>query len=243
MDEHVLQSDPSLQLSSLEGNFNYVPMLAENTLYQQHIVKTEDYDGYSVPQLMRYQQMAPYYVEYLAGNAIPNIQGEIPYDNSGIGCSFTPDGSFHSMDAHQKQGHEGLDNAAQNQPNMSASTSGVVTKSRKTYLRQKASDTDRRRRTRIAAALDALEDLLPRSKEGNKTNIVDDCIDYIKFLQLHLKELSQNRLGGIGHYLVYDNTASGPLQDKLAKLLEVNPSAAAKLLESRGLFMMPIAHN
>ncbi|XP_024980956.1 transcription factor bHLH69-like [Cynara cardunculus var. scolymus] len=200
--------------------------------------------------------MAPYYVEYLAGNAISDIQGELLYNNTGIGCSFTPVESFHSMDAHQKQGpDEGLDNAAQNQPNMSASTSGILTKSRKTYLRQKASDTDRRRRTRIAAALDALEDLLPESKEGNKTNIVDDCIDYIKCLQLHLKELSQNRLGGeptsnhlaylegYGHYLVHENTASGPLQDMMAKLLDGNPSAATKLLESRGLFMMPNAPN
>ncbi|KAI3506741.1 hypothetical protein L1887_21304 [Cichorium endivia] len=280
MDEHVFQNGSDLQLSSstLEGNLSYAPNLAENTLYQQHIAKSEEYDSYSVPQWIGYQQMAPYYVEYLVGNGISNMHGEIPHDSTGIGCNLTPDDSFLSMDAHQarhsrrqheeilmknfintqdhicyqKQGpDEGLYNAAQNQPNMSVSTSGI-NKSRKTYTRQKATDADRRRRTRIATALDALEDLLPQSKEGNKTNIVDDCIDYIKYLQLHMKELSRNRLvseptsnhltylEGYGHYLVDENTASGPLQEMVGKLLETKTSTASSLLESRGLFMKPI---
>ncbi|CAH1447428.1 unnamed protein product [Lactuca virosa] len=331
MDEHVVQNDCDLQLSSstLEGNFNYAPHLAESTLYQ-HITKAEDCDSYSAPQWIGYQQMPPYYVEYLVGNGISDMQGEIPHDTNGIGCSFTSEESFLSMEAHQvrqsrcqheeilannfrntqhqicyqKQGpEEGLDTAA---PNMSGITtsrrtymrqkatdadrrrrtriaasldaledllpqskekqgpeegldtaapnmSGITT-SRRTYMRQKATDADRRRRTRIAASLDALEDLLPQSKEGNKTNIVDDCIEYIKYLQLHMKELSQNRLvgeptsnhltylEGYGAYLVDEKTAtaSGPLQEMLGNLMETSPSAAIKLLESRGLYMMPI---
>lgn len=280
MDDHVLQNGSDLQLSSstLQENFNYAPQLAQNTLYQQqHIAKSEDHDhdSYSVPpQWLDSQQMAPYYVEYLVGNGISNMQEEILHDRTGIGCSFTPEGSFLTMDAHQvsnsRRQHEevlvnnfmntqdqicyqkqGADEGpAQHHPNMSASKSGI-TKSHKTYSRQKASDADRRRRTRIATALDALEDLLPQSKEGNKTNVVDDCIDYIKYLQLHMKELSQNRLvteptsnhltylEGYGYYLVDENSASGPLQDMLGKLLESNPSAAIKLLESKGLYIMP----
>nr|GEX34727.1 transcription factor bHLH69-like [Tanacetum cinerariifolium] len=103
-----------------------------------------------------------------------------------------------------------------------------------------------RRRTRVEAALDALENVLPLSREVNKENIVDDCEDYIKSLQLRLRELSQNRLRceptsnhlqyleGYGHYNVHENTATGPLDDILGKLLKENPTEATKLLESKG---------
>ncbi|KAI3805981.1 hypothetical protein L1987_21869 [Smallanthus sonchifolius] len=295
MDEHILQNNSDMQLpsSSVQGNCNYVPYLAEKTFSQQHLVKPEDYDNYSLPQWIGYQHLAPNYVDYLLGNEISNMQGGIPYESTGIGCSFTPKESFLSMDAHQaepnpyaklsRKQHDEVpvsnyketqhkicyqvpqksssinyqvpNEAVQHQPNMSASTSEIPTKSRKTYLRRKTSDSDRRRRTRIAAALDALDDLLPQSKEGNKTNVIDDCIDYIKYLQLQMRELSQNRLGGEptsnylmyleghGSYLVHENTASGPLQDMLGKLLDENPYEATKFLESRDLFMMPIAPN
>ncbi|KAI3760084.1 hypothetical protein L1987_50474 [Smallanthus sonchifolius] len=284
MDEHILQNNFDIQLPSsiVQGNCNYVPYLAEKTFSQQHLVKPEDYDNYSLPQWIGYQHLAPNYVDYLLGNEISNLQGGVPYESTGIGCSFTKE-SFPSMDAYQaepnpyaklsgkqhdeapvsnyketqhKISYQKVPNeAVQHQSNMSASTSEIPTKSRKTYLRRKASESDRRRRIRIAAALDALDDLLPQSKEGNKTNVIDDCIDYIKYLQLQMRELSQNRLGGeptsnylmylegYGSYLVHENTASGPLQDMLGKLLDENPYEATKFLESRDLFMMPIAPN
>ncbi|XP_076912977.1 transcription factor LRL2-like [Bidens hawaiensis] len=143
----------------------------------------------------------------------------------------------------------------QHQPNMSASTSEIPTESRKTRSRGNAYETDRRGRTRIATALDALNHLLPHSNERDKANVVDDCVDYIRYLQLHMRELSQNRLRGeptsddlvhlegIGTYVVNENTASGPLQDMLRKLLHENPSEARNLLASRDLFMLPIVHN
>nr|GEY18993.1 retrovirus-related Pol polyprotein from transposon TNT 1-94 [Tanacetum cinerariifolium] len=86
-----------------------------------------------------------------------------------------------------------------------------------------------RLKTRLRAALEALENVLPRSREVNKENIVDDCEDYIKYLQLHMK--------GYGHYNVHENTATGPLDDILGKLLKESPTEATKLLESKGLSM------
>ncbi|KAK1412546.1 hypothetical protein QVD17_33894 [Tagetes erecta] len=284
MDEHIFQHGSNLQLASsnVQGNYSYVSYVAENAFNQQHLVKQEDYDNYSLPQWSGYRHLAPNYVDYLLGNEISNMQGEIPYGSTGVECSFTPKESFLSMDARQSEPipyvrlsmmrhdevpvsnyketqhifYQQLPNeAVQHQPKMSASTSEIPTNSRKTYLRKKASESDRRRRTRIAAALDALESLLPQPKEGNKTNIVDDCIDYIKYLQLHMRELSQNRLGGeptsnclmyfegYGHYLVRENTATGPLQDMLVTLLNGNPLEATKFLESRDLFIRPISPN
>uniref|UniRef100_A0A251TJ31 Putative myc-type, basic helix-loop-helix (BHLH) domain-containing protein n=1 Tax=Helianthus annuus TaxID=4232 RepID=A0A251TJ31_HELAN len=253
MDGHIYQysSDSQLPPSDIQGTHGYVPYLAENTFSQQHLVKLEDHASYSLPQWTGYQHLAPNYVDYLLGN-----DKGIPYGSTEIGCSFPPKEYFLSMDAHQAELHpyQVPNEVVQHQPNMSASTSKIPTKSRKTCSRKKAYESDRRRRTRISAALDALGHLLPQSKEGSKANVIDDCIDYIKYLQLHMRELSQNRLReptsnyllyleGCGAYLVHENTATGPLQDMLGKLLDENPSEVTKLLESRDLFMMPTAPN
>lgn len=103
MDEHVIQNNSALHLSlsTLQGNSNYVPPLAENTFYQQHLVQPEDHDNYSLPEWIGYQHLAPYYAESLAGNGISYMQREIPYKNLGIGCSSTPEESFLSMNAQQ----------------------------------------------------------------------------------------------------------------------------------------------
>ncbi|GMJ09133.1 hypothetical protein HRI_004582500 [Hibiscus trionum] len=77
---------------------------------------------------------------------------------------------------------------------------------------------DRQRRIRIAEGIKALQELLPNSSERGRANALDDVIDYVKFLQLQIKELSLSRLGG--------EPSSNPL-------------GFFELLESRGLHMMP----
>ncbi|XP_076890506.1 uncharacterized protein LOC143541615 [Bidens hawaiensis] len=210
MDEHIFQYSSDLQLpsSNSQGNYNYLPYVAENTFSQDH-------DNYSLPQWIKHHNLDPNYVDYLLGSEISNMQREIPYGSTGIGCSFTPNASFVSVDAYQTEPnpyarlsmnqHDEVPvsnfkqtehkvcyqqvptEVIQHQPNMSASTSEVPTKSRKTRSRRNASEADRRRRTRIATALDALDRLLPHSNERDKANVVDDCVDYIRYLQLHMK--------------------------------------------------------
>ncbi|KAG5567597.1 hypothetical protein RHGRI_002965 [Rhododendron griersonianum] len=128
-----------------------------------------------------------------------------------------------------------------------------------------ATATDRARRMRITERHHALNKLLPRHKEGSKASQLDDITDYIKYLQLqikvcfhynvvayhHLKDLSRSRLGGepttdpfvflegYGHYILHEQMLNEPLEEMMGKLLEVNPSAASRLLESRGLVIMP----
>ena len=43
---------------------------------------------------------------------------------------------------------------------------------------------------------------------------------------------------GYGHYLLHEQM-NDPLEEMMGRLLEVNPSAATQLLESRGLVIMP----
>ncbi|XP_010326358.1 uncharacterized protein [Solanum lycopersicum] len=66
------------------------------------------------------------------------------------------------------------------------------------------------------------------------------------------RDLSRSRLGGeptsipfvflegCGHYIL-DEQQIEPLEDTMGKLLEVNPSLATQLLESKSLFVMPLA--
>ncbi|RDX84019.1 Transcription factor bHLH69, partial [Mucuna pruriens] len=118
--------------------------------------------------------------------------------------------------------------------------------------KQKARVTDRQRRQRIAENLKALHELLPNPAEGSQAYVLDDIIDYIKYLQLQIKEQSASRLQaestaiplvfheGYGHY-INQQMLNEPLEEIMGKLLEEHAAAAGQLLESKGLFLLPMA--
>lgn len=117
---------------------------------------------------------------------------------------------------------------------------------------KRKSDVGQSQRTKIAERLEAMCEFLPHLKELSKESAMDDIIEHIKHLKTQLKDLSQSSLGGEPcctplithqgcHYLLYDGLMNRPLEEMIGKLLEVNPFAATQLLESKGLFMMPIA--
>ncbi|KAJ0053890.1 hypothetical protein Pint_03361 [Pistacia integerrima] len=144
-------------------------------------------------------------------------------------------------------------NVSQLHPKVTVTPSFHQSKRRSSGSRQRASAVDRDRRVRIAERLRALQERLPNSVEGNQATVMEDTIDHIKFLQLQLKELSRSRLGGqstsspfvflegFGHYVLNGQMTNEPLEEMMGKLLEMNPSAASQLLESRGLYMMPMS--
>ncbi|TXG63608.1 hypothetical protein EZV62_010602 [Acer yangbiense] len=149
--------------------------------------------------------------------------------------------------------HEDNYNMSQLSPRVTVVPSFFLTKPRHSVSKQRAATTDRHRRMRIADRLVSLQELLPHSAEGSQAAILDDIIDHIKFLQLQLKELSQSRLGGqpssqpfiflegYGHYILGEQMTNEPLEEMMGKLLETNPAAATKLLESKGLYMRPVS--
>ncbi|CAI5487665.1 unnamed protein product [Closterium sp. Naga37s-1] len=70
---------------------------------------------------------------------------------------------------------------------------------------------ERLRRERIAERMRALQDLVPNSNRVDKASMLDDIIDYVKFLQLQVKVLNLNRL-------------TGPAADAVVTLLaDLNP--------------------
>ncbi|XP_038681832.1 bHLH transcription factor RHL1 isoform X2 [Tripterygium wilfordii] len=118
---------------------------------------------------------------------------------------------------------------------------------------QRATITDRLRRLRVAERLKALQDQLPHPAEGSQASVLTEIIDHIKYLQFKLKDLSRSKLGGeptyarfiflegYGHYVLHENMMNEPLEEMMGKLLEADRSMATLLLESRGLYVMPMA--
>ncbi|XP_044501486.1 transcription factor bHLH7-like isoform X2 [Mangifera indica] len=134
-------------------------------------------------------------------------------------------------------------NVSQLQPRVTKTSSFRQSKGRSSGSRQRASAVDRERRVRISERIRALQEQLPNSVEGSQATVMEDTIDYIKFLQLQLKELTRSRLGGqsASPPFVFLEMTNEPLEEMMGKLLEGNPSAASQLLESRGLYMMPMS--
>jgi hypothetical protein len=73
------------------------------------------------------------------------------------------------------------------------------------------------RRERIAERMKALQELVPNSNKTDKASMLDEIIDYLKFLQLQVKILSMSRLGGAG---AVASTASDPTAEVLTSFCQ-----------------------
>ncbi|CAN1328302.1 bHLH transcription factor RHL1 [Linum perenne] len=112
---------------------------------------------------------------------------------------------------------------------------------------------ERLRRERIAERMKSLQELVPNANKTDKASMLDEIIDYVKFLQLQVKVLSMSRLGGAAAVapLVADmssETAAGGTNDGLtmtehqvAKLMEEDMGSAMQYLQGKGLCLMPIS--
>ncbi|XP_077248052.1 transcription factor UNE12-like isoform X2 [Tasmannia lanceolata] len=123
---------------------------------------------------------------------------------------------------------------------------------------------ERLRRERIAERMKALQELVPSSNKTDRAAMLDEIVEYVKFLRLQVKVLSMSRLGGAG--AVARLVADIPLQSvegeaseggsnlhawekwstdgterQVAKLMEEDVGAAMQFLQSKALCMMPIS--
>ncbi|CAM0951381.1 unnamed protein product [Alopecurus aequalis] len=119
---------------------------------------------------------------------------------------------------------------------------------------------ERLRRERIAERMKALQELVPNANKADKASMLDEIIDYVKFLQLQVKVLSMSRLGGAAAVapLVADMYSEGRggaanggpaagsegltvTEQQVAKLMEDDMGAAMQYLQGKGLCLMPIS--
>ncbi|KAI3995709.1 hypothetical protein MKX01_020782 [Papaver californicum] len=123
---------------------------------------------------------------------------------------------------------------------------------------------ERLRRERIAERMKALQELVPSSNKTDRAAMLDEIVDYVKFLRLQVKVLSMSRLGGAGAVaqLVADTPLSSVEEEasdggsnrqawekwstdgtehQVAKLMAEDVGAAMQLLQSKALCIMPIS--
>ncbi|XP_062233406.1 uncharacterized protein LOC133930707 [Phragmites australis] len=154
----------------------------------------------------------------------------------------------------------------------SANGNGVGVKPRVRARRGQATDphsiAERLRREKISDRMKNLQDLVPNSNKADKASMLDEIIDYVKFLQLQVKVLSMSRLGGPGAVLPLltdsqtkdlggqplsaPTTAQGlpdvqdledtiSFEQEVVKLMETSITSAMQYLQNKGLCLMPVA--
>ncbi|XWS76433.1 hypothetical protein CRYUN_Cryun01aG0175800 [Craigia yunnanensis] len=179
-----------------------------------------------------------------------------PHDRLSVSKFSSSEYESHAQQNHafcMQEPNEDNYNVFQLQPKETISAPSFMSQPHYSVPKSRAAGSDRQRRLRIAESIKALQELLQNSAECCQATALDDIIDHVKFLQLQIKELSRSRLGGeptsnpfvflegYGHYVLHEQMINEPLEEMMGKLLEINPSAANELLESKGLYMMPRA--
>ncbi|KAI3801733.1 hypothetical protein L1987_29847 [Smallanthus sonchifolius] len=113
---------------------------------------------------------------------------------------------------------------------------------------------ERLRRERIAERMKALQELVPNTNKTDKASMLDDIIDYVKFLQLQVKVLSMSRLRGAAGATVaakggdgggpassLNNDTTTVTENQVVKLMEEDMGSAMQYLQGKGLCLMPIS--
>ncbi|KAJ1293202.1 hypothetical protein BS78_01G050200 [Paspalum vaginatum] len=122
---------------------------------------------------------------------------------------------------------------------------------------------ERLRRERIAERMKALQELVPNTNKTDRAAMLDEILDYVKFLRLQVKVLSMSRLGGAGAVAqlvadiplsvkgeasdsgnkqqVWEKWSTDGTERQVAKLMEEDIGAAMQFLQSKALCMMPIS--
>ncbi|XP_023634910.1 transcription factor bHLH69 [Capsella rubella] len=172
-----------------------------------------------------------------------------------------------SLPFHLPQGSGGQAQT-QSQATASTTTGGTTaptqTKPKVRARRGQATDphsiAERLRRERIAERMKSLQELVPNGNKTDKASMLDEIIDYVKFLQLQVKVLSMSRLGGAASVSSqisedaggsHENTSSSGenqttaaakmTEHQVAKLMEEDMGSAMQYLQGKGLCLMPIS--
>ncbi|KAL8050136.1 hypothetical protein ABFX02_06G063400 [Erythranthe guttata] len=123
---------------------------------------------------------------------------------------------------------------------------------------------ERLRRERISERIKALQELVPSCNKTDRAAMLDEILDYVKFLRLQVKVLSMSRLGGAGavaqlvadiplqgiedgsgemgcNEQVWEKWSNEETENEVAKLMEEDVGAAMQFLQSKSLCIMPIS--
>ncbi|EYU17893.1 hypothetical protein ABFS82_14G202500 [Erythranthe guttata] len=186
-------------------------------------------------------------------------------DASGSGKRFYRDDAVDSRASSMKPGFHGqpMANTVQTMAHPPANRPRV--RARRGQATDPHSIAERLRREKIAERIRALQELVPNVNKTDRAAMLDEIVDYVKFLKLQLKVLSMSRLGGAGAVAplvtdistlsmeeeggngggraqpAWEKWSSDGTERQVAKLMEENVGAAMQFLQSKALCMMPIS--
>ncbi|KAJ6384329.1 hypothetical protein OIU78_027605 [Salix suchowensis] len=123
---------------------------------------------------------------------------------------------------------------------------------------------ERLRRVRITERVKALQELVPTCNKTDRAAMLDEIVDYVKFLKLQVKVLNMSRLGAAGavaqlvadvpllsvqgegneggaNQESWENWSNDGTEQEVAKLMEEDVGAAMQFLQSKALCIMPIS--
>eukprot|EP00252_Welwitschia_mirabilis_P007094 TRINITY_DN1816_c0_g1_i1.p1 TRINITY_DN1816_c0_g1~~TRINITY_DN1816_c0_g1_i1.p1 ORF type:complete len:391 (+),score=36.37 TRINITY_DN1816_c0_g1_i1:254-1426(+) len=142
--------------------------------------------------------------DIVANNARDSNLGAVFPPFPGAARALRPPGpNFQPQPAQvQMQGYGGVAQPQHANPPPPAPVGAPPARPRVRARRGQATDphsiAERLRRERIAERMKALQELVPNSNKTDKASMLDEIIEYVKFLQLQVKVLSMSRLGGAG---------------------------------------------
>ncbi|PWZ15798.1 Transcription factor bHLH66 [Zea mays] len=139
------------------------------------------------------------------------------------------------------------------QPQAGAAGGGAAAPPRQRVRARRGQATDphsiaeRLRRERIAERMNALQELVSNANKTDKASMLDEIIDYVKFLQLQV--LSMSRLGGAarsrqgrdGAAAAAGSDGLAVTEQQVAKLMEEDMGTAMQYLQGKGLCLMPVS--
>ncbi|XP_042437946.1 transcription factor UNE12-like isoform X3 [Zingiber officinale] len=97
---------------------------------------------------------------------------------------------------------------------------------------------ERLRRERIAERIRALQELVPNTNKTDRAVMLDEILDYVKFLRLQVKG-EPSKSGS--HQHVWEKWSTDGTERQVAKLMEEDIGAAMQFLQSKALCMMPVS--
>ncbi|TMW98979.1 hypothetical protein EJD97_003261 [Solanum chilense] len=123
---------------------------------------------------------------------------------------------------------------------------------------------ERLRRERISERIKALQELVPSCNKTDRAAMLDEILEYVKFLRLQVKVLSMSRLGGTSpaaqvvadiplqsvegdtcesrsNQHVWEKWSDSETEQEVAKLMEEDVGTAMQYLQSKSLCIMPVS--
>ncbi|KZV21183.1 hypothetical protein F511_25953 [Dorcoceras hygrometricum] len=194
-------------------------------------------------------------------------------DASGSGKRFRDDGLSSGTSSSVKSGFHGQQMLNTGPPGPQQPAVRPRVRARRGQATDPHSIAERLRRERIAEKIRALQELVPSvNKVGSllqmmltdRAAMLDEIVDYVKFLRLQVKVLSMSRLGGAGAVAplvtdipiasveeegvnggraqpAWEKWSNDGTERQVARLMEENVGAAVQFLQSKALCIMPIS--